>query len=384
VTSSARPLRIGLNLLYLVEGAGGAGRYAEELMQALLALEPQTRLTAFVTASVQEELLTQEWSGGVEWHLYKVRPRSRRALLTQMLAVPYAASRRQLDLLHSPANVGVFKTVRAANVVTLLDLILLHPETSALTDRERFTTRLFLTSCARAADRVLTISEATKRDLIQTIGLDPSRIDVTPLGVRELDVGPGDERELRKRLALDDAPFVLAVAQKQRHKNLASLIRVLPELDGSVRLVLAGAPTPHERELRALTRQLSVDDRVRFVDWVSDAELQALYRAARAVVLPSFIEGFGLPVLEAMREGTPVACSERAALREVAGDAALLFDPADQRSITEAVSRLLGDEALRQRLVAAGLERAREFTWQRTAELTLAAYRRAIAARRGA
>jgi glycosyltransferase involved in cell wall biosynthesis len=384
VTSAARPLRIGLNLLYLAEGAGGAGRYAEELMQALLALEPQTRLTAFVTASVQEELLTQEWSGDVEWHLYKVRPRSRRALLTQMLEVPYAAGRRHLDVLHSPGNVGVLKTVRAANVVTLLDLIWLHPETSALTGRERFTTRLVFTACARAADRVLTISEATKRDLIQTIGLDPSRIDVTPLGVGEPGPDPADEHELRKKLALGDAPFLLVVAQKQPHKNLPSVIRALPELDSNVHLVLAGAPAPHERELHQLTRSLGVEDRVRFVDWVADRELNALYRGARAFVLPSFIEGFGLPVLEAMRHGTPVACSKQSALPEVAGDAALLFDPRDQQSVTDGVRRVLGDERLRAELIAAGLERVREFTWRRTAELTLAAYRRALASRRGA
>jgi glycosyltransferase involved in cell wall biosynthesis len=231
---------------------------------------------------------------------------------------------------------------------------------------------------------VLTISEATKHDLIQTIGLDPSRIDVTPLGVRAPGSDPADEHELRKKLALGDAPFVLVVAQKQPHKNLPSVIRALPELDSNVHLVLAGAPAPHERELHQLTWSLGVEDRVRFVDWVADRELNALYRGARAMVLPSFIEGFGLPVLEAMRHGTPVACSRQSALPEVAGDAALLFDPQDQQSVTDGVRRVLGDEGLRAELIAAGLERVREFTWRRTAELTLATYRRALAARRRA
>ena len=107
-----------------------------------------------------------------------------------MLQVPAAAAHRRLDVLHSPANVGVLKTFRSANVVTLLDLIWLHPETSALSDRERFTTRFVFTRCARAADRVLTISEATKRDLVATIGLDPERIDVTPLGVADARAEP--------------------------------------------------------------------------------------------------------------------------------------------------------------------------------------------------
>ena len=99
-------------------------------------------------------------------------------------------------------------------------------------------------------------------------------------------------------------------------------------------------------------------------------------------MLPSFIEGFGLPVLEAMQAGTPVACSDRSALAEVAGDAALLFDPSDQAAVTDAVRRLLFDESLRRELIERGLDRARQFTWRRTAEATLAAYRAAIAARR--
>ena len=383
MNEAERPLRIGLNLLYLVEGAGGAGRYATELMPALLAIEPDTDLTAFVTNRVDDKLLARPWAGAVEWIRHDVVPGTRAALGTQMLRLPVAAARRRLDVLHSPANVGVLKTVRAANVVTLLDLIWLHPETSALSDRERFTTRFVFTRCARAANRVLTISEATKEDLVETIGLDPTRIDVTPLGVGD-GVEPTDESELRERFSLGEAPFVLVVAQKQPHKNLASIIRALVELDPNVQLVLAGAPAPHERELEALARELGVSDRVRFVDWVSDADLQGLYRGARAFVLPSFIEGFGLPVLEAMRVGTPVACSERSALKEVAGDAALLFDPGDQRAVTDAVRRALGDNQLRHRLTAAGRERVREFTWQRTAELTLASYRRAMAARRGA
>jgi glycosyltransferase involved in cell wall biosynthesis len=383
VSESGAPLRIGLNLLYLIEGAGGAGRYARQLMPALLSLEPRTRLTAFVTTSVQADLLNEPWAREVEWVRYRVRPGTRGALLAQMLRIPSAAARRRLDVVHSPANIGVLKTVRAANVVTLLDLIWLHRETSPLSERERFTMQLVFTRCAQAADRVLTISNATKRDLVETIGLDPDRIDVTPLGVGGDTLEPADEQDLRARLSLD-AAFVLVVAQKQPHKNLSSVIRALPELEPSVLLVLVGAPAPHEGELQRLASELGVSDRVRFVDWVSDFELEALYRCARAFVLPSFIEGFGLPILEAMRHGTPVACSGQSALAEVAGDAALLFDPADQASVTDGVRRLLEDERLRSELAARGEERSRQFTWERTAELTLAAYRRAVARRRAA
>jgi alpha-1,3-rhamnosyl/mannosyltransferase len=145
--------------------------------------------------------------------------------------------------------------------------------------------------------------------------------------------------------------------------------------------VLAGAREAHEDRLRELAGRNGVAERVHFVDWVDDADLEGLYRAARCFVLPSLVEGFGLPLLEAMRHGLPVACSDRSSLPEVVGDAALLFDPTDQEAVTTAVLRLVRDEALRRDLSERGRDRARLFSWSRTAAETVASYRRAISAR---
>jgi glycosyltransferase involved in cell wall biosynthesis len=171
---------------------------------------------------------------------------------------------------------------------------------------------------------------------------------------------------------------VLSIAQKRTYKRLDALIRALPELPGEPVLVLGGPSGDDEPRLRALADELRVAERVRFLDWIEDADLTALYRHATCFCLPSQIEGFGLPVLEAMAHGTPVACSDRWALPEVAGDAALLFDPDDQPAITTALTQLLDDRALADRLGRAGLERARGFTWERTARATLASYERAL------
>jgi glycosyltransferase involved in cell wall biosynthesis len=143
--------------------------------------------------------------------------------------------------------------------------------------------------------------------------------------------------------------------------------------------VVPGYPTPHERELRALAAELGIADRVRLPGWLPPEDLEGLYAAASCVVFPSLYEGFGLPVLEAMARGVPVACSNRSSLPEVAGDAALLFDPEDVDAIRAAVERLLGDAELRARLSEAGRGRADGFTWRRTAELTAASYERALA-----
>jgi glycosyltransferase involved in cell wall biosynthesis len=145
-------------------------------------------------------------------------------------------------------------------------------------------------------------------------------------------------------------------------------------------LVIPGYPTWHEQELRDHTARIGVARDVQFLGWLTESELEGLWAIAKAFAFPSLYEGFGLPVLEAMARGVPVACSSASSLPEVAGEAALLFDPHDKAAIVQALTRLLADGSLRERLRERGLARAREFTWQRTAEGTLASYARALGA----
>jgi glycosyltransferase involved in cell wall biosynthesis len=194
---------------------------------------------------------------------------------------------------------------------------------------------------------------------------------------------PADEGEVREELSLGDARVLLCVAQKHPYKNLHRLVRALTALDGDVVLVLPGFATAHERELRELAARLGVDERLRLPAWLSDRSLAGLYALSSAFVLPSLAEGFGLPVLEAMLRGVPVACSNASSLPEVAGDAALLFDPEDQEQLTAAVRRLLDDRQLARELVERGRRRAAEFTWRRTGEASLEGYRRAVAVHTG-
>jgi glycosyltransferase involved in cell wall biosynthesis len=148
------------------------------------------------------------------------------------------------------------------------------------------------------------------------------------------------------------------------------------------RLVLAGARTPYEDELREEAAKLGLDEAVVFPGYVEDADLEGLYAAASVFVFPSLNEGFGLPILEAMARNVPVVTSSVSSLPEVAGDAAVLVDPGSAGAIAEATTRILVDEPLRERLIAAGLRRPAAFTWETTAEATLATWRRALAARK--
>jgi len=242
--------------------------------------------------------------------------------------------------------------------------------------------RVLVPLAVRRAHRVIVPSEATRADLARYTRVAAERVDVVPEGIGQAPRGDGDGRAARERLGAGDRPAVLSVSAKRPHKNLARLIGALALIPAERRplLVLPGYPTPHEQELREVAALRGVADDVRFLGWVSAAELDDLYAAADCFVFPSLHEGFGLPVLEAMARGVPVATSGRASLAEDAGDAALSFDPEDEASIAAAIEHLLADAALRERLAEAGRERSRGFTWERAAELTLESYRRALSA----
>jgi glycosyltransferase involved in cell wall biosynthesis len=375
-----RPLRVGLNLLFLQAAAGGAGRYARELPGALLAVEPATEIDVFVSRDAPADLRREPWADAVRWVRCPVGMRGLRALRAfEFTALPLLASARRLDVLHSLANVGPAIVPGVASVVSLLDVIWMRsPEDWGGSAGVQQSLRRIVEHDVRHAARVFAISHAGADEISRALGVSPVRIHVTPLGVRAPTAVPASEAVVRAELELGQARVVLSVAQKHPYKNLVQLVRALPELDEDVVLVLPGFPTPHERELRALAGELGVAGRVRLPQWLSEPSLAGLYSLSSAFVLPSLAEGFGLPVLEAMLRGVPVACSNIATLSEVAGDAALLFDPERHEAVARAVSRLLDDRALAERLVGRGRERAASFTWARTGSASLAGYRKAI------
>ena len=382
-----RPLRIGVNLVHAVPGAGGTLTYAGELLASLFAVEPETEITAFVTPRAPDELVGRSYGGALRWQRVPSGRRGGRplssalSLMSQWAVEPLLAGRRRLDVLHGMAN-AIAPLSPVASVATILDLIWLHqPQTMALADR--LPMQLVTRASARYADRLIAISEAGRDDLVARLGIDQRRIDVTLLGVRPAPSRPvTPPSELRRRLHLGGGRIVLCVAQKRVHKNLDALVRAIGLLAATdAVLVLPGEPTPYEERLRALACERGVADRVRFLDWLESADLEGLYAAASCFVLASTMEGFGLPIVEAMAHGVPVACSNVSSLPEVAGGAALLFDPADDRSIATAIDRLLGDHELSARLARRGRARCAELSWERTATATLASYRRAIAQR---
>jgi glycosyltransferase involved in cell wall biosynthesis len=379
-------IHIGLNLIFMVPGeTGGMEVAVREGVPALVGAAPGVRFTAFVNreeaATTATAAATAERFGErVRTVTVPVNARSRMQWVAgEQLLLPRLAAREGVDLMHSLGSTAP-GWGRFCRVVTVHDLIYArYPEAHA--GIRSLGMRVLVPLAVRRADRVIADSQSTRDDLVSLLAVARGRVDVVPLGlgaVKRVDAPP--ESEVRARFGLGDRQVLLTLSARRPHKNLLALIGALARIPAERRplLLLPGYPTWHDEQLRAHAAQLGVVDDVRMLGWLSGPDIEGLWGLASAFVFPSLYEGFGLPVLEAMARGVPVACSDAASLPEVAGDAALLFDGHDESAIAAAVQRLLGDPEEAERLRVAGRARAAEFTWQRTAQLTLASYARAL------
>jgi len=376
-------MHVGLNLVFLVPGeTGGMEVYARELIAALATGRPDLRLTAFVNREAAAS--GDSWAQVADVVTVPVHARNRvQWVRGEQQLLPGLARKAGVDVLHSLASTAPISG-RFRRVVTIHDLhYRVVPE--AHFGVRGLGMRVLVPLAAHRSHRIIAISQSTAADIRRYLRVPPSRVDVIPEGVGASPAGdPEPEAALRERHGLGDRAVALSVSAKRPHKNLMALLEAVAAIPAQRRpvLVIPGYATPHEQQLRERAQALGIGDDVRFLGWVSGAELEGLYALASVFVFPSLYEGFGLPVLEAMRRGVPVACSNRSSLPEVAGDAALLFDPEDPRAITAAVERLLRDPADAQRLRAAGREQAARFTWAATARATVASYERALDSRR--
>jgi glycosyltransferase involved in cell wall biosynthesis len=368
--------------VFLVPGAtGGTETYARELIPRLVEAAPAASFTAFINREAAQAG-DGPWGDLIPAVTVPVQA-SRRVdwVRGEQIILPRLAAQAGVSLVHSLANTAP-AWGRFRRVVTIHDLAYrLVPD--AHLGRLGYGMRVLVPLAARSSHRIIVDAASTAADLQRYLGTAAGKIDTIPLGIgTERRAEPLPEQEIRRRLAADDRPIVLSVSAKRPHKNLGRLIGALALLDRQPRplLVLPGYSTPHEAELRARAVSAGVTDDVRFLDWVAPDELEGLYAAAACFVFPSLMEGFGLPVLEAMARGVPVACSARGSLAEVAGDAALFFNAESEPEIAAAIRTLLTDPNTADRLRAAGRQQALLFDWERTAASTLVSYETALKA----
>jgi glycosyltransferase involved in cell wall biosynthesis len=370
------PEHVVLNALFLAPGvSGGPETYLRGLAPALAGEFPHLRLTVVTTASgaaFLRELGFGEFAE-VRGLACEDAQRMRRTLAEQLL-LPVVARRAGGQLIHSLANTGPLWP-RLPAVLTLHDVTFLRIRTFGAVTTMGL--HAVVGGAARRADVLISGTAAARDEVCETLGLDRDRFIVVHHGRgRVSSVQPVAESEVRARHRLVGARVVLCVGAKRPHKNQEVLVRAATELDDDIVIVLVGHPEPYEQTLRALAAELGVSERVRFVNPVPDAELEALWRLAGCFAFPTLGEGFGLPLLEALDHAVTVACSDLPVLREVGGGLPVFFDPHSGADAARAVRLALADPERGAR----GPAHAAQFTWERAARGTYAAYERALAA----
>jgi glycosyltransferase involved in cell wall biosynthesis len=278
------------------------------------------------------------------------------------------------DIFHG-TNYTVFPCRKSRKVMTIYDLTFIkYPQfTDSVVARYGDRVR----RCLKWTDLVLTISESSKRDIVEYLGFPADRIVVTPLASRyELDYKPQIDQNIGYDLG---QPYILFVSTIEPRKNIVGLIDAFDELKRKQNiphnLVLVGQKGWRYEAIFERIERSPYRDNIYHLNYLSNDAVAMLYRQAELFIYPSHYEGFGLPVLEAMTLGTPVICSDNSSLPEVAGDAALYVSCEDSTGMAEAMARIIGDSQLRQSLIDRGRQQAAQFSWDRTAKETLQAYR---------
>jgi glycosyltransferase involved in cell wall biosynthesis len=370
------PRHVGLNALFLEPGrSAGTETYLRGLVPALAKEFSATRFTVVTTRKGSAALRRDGWT---EFCSLVQMPcdegqRARR-LAAEQVRLPILARLRGWDVLHSLASLAPVRTATPA-VITVHDVTFFHLRTF-----NRVTTagmRVIVRAAARRADALIAITEAAREEVAATLDIPPSRIPVVHNGAgRPPRIEPAPVEEVRARYELKNRRVVLCVAAMRPHKNQELLVRALRMLDDDVVLVLCGHPEPYADELEHVAEEIGVASRLRIAGYVDDAELEALWRIAGCAAFPTLAGGFGLPVLEAMQRGVPVACAHIPVLREIGGDVPHYFDPHDVLAAARTVQAALTEPADR----AAAAAQAARFTWEESARGTFAAYERALAA----
>jgi glycosyltransferase involved in cell wall biosynthesis len=361
-----RPLRIGVNALYLIPGGvGGTEIYLRNLLHALAVIDSTNEYVLFTNRETGCDLAPGQANFRIARHPVRASFRPARIIWEQMF-LPLAAAGQHIDVLLNPGFTAPI-LCGCPQVTVFHDLQhKRHPEHFRWLDLLFW--RFLLFWSAHISASLIADSEATRADLLRYYRLPDDKIRVIPLGV--------DPQFFEIAQARRPEPMLLSVSTLHPHKNLDRLLRtfaVFHRTRPEFRLVIVGLRGFDTANLERLRQELGLSDAVEFTGWIPREDLYALYARAFAFVYPSTFEGFGLPVLEALAAGVPTACSNIEPLGSTAGHAALQFDPEDEKALLDAMTRLVSDDALRAKLTSAGPERAAQFSWQTTARLTLEA-----------
>ena len=371
-------MRIAIDAHSVGAKLAGNESYATNLIEALAQVDSVNEYTLYVTTAEARARFSQRWPN---FRVQTTFPH------TPLIRIPVTLAaelrKRPVDVLHVQFTAPPFSPCPV--VVSVHDLSFEHlPQT--FNRRSRTQLRLTVRHSVKRAARILTLSEHTRRDMIETYGTSPERITAIPLAAPSYFGRVREERELQRvrHIYGIEGDYILCVSSIQPRKNLPRLVRAYESLRNKrgpgklPKLVLVGkCAWLYDETLRSI-EEGRMKDSIILTGYVPQSDLPALYSGSICFVYPSYFEGFGLPPLEAMKCGTPVIAGNRTSLPEVVGDAGILVDPFDVNAIAAAIERLVDDPDLRQQLSVKGVARSRLFDWNETARRTLNIYEQVV------
>lgn len=385
--------RIGIDARFYGPVGKGLGRYTQEIVDNIIKLDNENEYVIFL----RQENFNAFNSANKK--VKKVLAEVRWYSLAEQIKMPLIIFKERLDLIHFPHfNVPVFCPVKF--IVTVHDLILTKFPTQRATTlgpmlykMKNMAYKAVIWLAVRRAKKVLAVSEYTRKDIIRQFKVNPEKVITTYEGVANL----AKERDTLFTEKLDDnktllgyninSPYLLYVGNAYPHKNLEGLIGVLPEIlrnNNKINLVLVGKDDYFYNRVKkyaadlGLWKEGSSMGPVKFPGYVPDDKLEILFKNARAYVFPSMFEGFGLPPLEAMAKGCPVASSDKTCLPEVLGEAAIYFNPDDKEDMKNKIIRVISSDKLRDDLIKKGYEQVKKYSWWECARKTLNVYKEVL------
>lgn len=367
-------MKVGIDAHSLGSKSSGNETYYRELVKHLSRVDRGVRFVVYYTHAAATDRIPTT----ANIRAKRVWPRS--SYFRISCAFPIELRREKLDIFHAQFIVPPFLTCKT--VATIPDIAYEHfPQ--FFSPLETLRSKILIRRSAQKADHVITVSQYSKIDLVNTYGVDPEKITVTYEGPAEAFMAIDQEKskEFVERKYSINRPFILYVGRLQARKNLLRLLRAYARLrrDGMQhQLVVVGKRDWEFERIIAEVAAQDVRSSVVFTDYVPGADLPVFYNAADVFVYPSIFEGFGLPVMEAMACGTPVITSLGSSLEEIAGGAAVLIDPYSEASIHDAIGRVVSDPGLRAELRIRGLQRSSNFSYAETARRTIDVYERLI------
>jgi glycosyltransferase involved in cell wall biosynthesis len=368
---------------------GGGATYLSRLIAYLREVDPKNTYYIFVTRANHAKIIAFD---DPRFRAIEVRSLGLlHRLLYEQFALPVFLKRLNIDTVYSPAEVAPL-LAQCAVVLGIQNPNIYYDVDIQRTVNERlrlWTLRQLARASAQKADRIIFVSNTARQDITARLKADPAKTRAIHHGVEFSQFQQAERAETAACAEpwVITGKYILCLSGLARHKNIEVLIRAYAALDRDLRvqykLVIAGRKTPpYGTALTALVQQLGLGQRVVFTGEIPHENVPVIYQGACLFVLPSFLETFGIPLVEAMASGLPVIASNASAIPEVMGDAGLLFDPRDADDLRMKMEQVLGNEKLRKELARKGLERAKLFSWEKCAKETLAVFKEACETKR--